>query len=455
MDTVVADVVAGSAVNVRGMLWRLRPCDVRDVAITASAEILRLEAIRVAAVDELALRPDEQVLCYRGVGRWLAANTMLQNAAGNKIAALGVALRAFPDIAAQFDAGDLTVDHAALITAFCESPPKGMPEHALPHCTTTLLAAASGVEATTTKLRYAIAVLERIFESEDVPAGEDDDRNELRISPTLNGRVVIKGEFDALTGEMLLSALSGLSMPTPAADGTPDARSAAKRTADALTELIRRYLDNAATGVDGGQRPHVNVHVSVKDLAEHRECASTRTASSSSASPDEETDVEDVPVWGFDDFDDLDVGHMPWMGPLSITRTRMLACDCMLSTVLLDENGAPLDVSPLKRVVSAAQRTALIARDEGCAFPSCDAVPAWCDAHHIKGWSKGGLTVMDNLTLLCRAHHTLIHRQAGFAGRWEIKMGSDRKPWFIPPAGVDPERWPRRSTLPPGPVLRT
>ncbi|MCJ0907461.1 HNH endonuclease signature motif containing protein, partial [Rhodococcus sp. ARC_M6] len=274
----------------------------------------------------------------------------------------------------------------------------------------------------------------------------------------LNGRVVIKGEFDALTGEMLLSALSGLSMPTPAADGTPDARSAAKRTADALTELIRRYLDNAATGYDGGQRPHVNVHVSAKDLAEHRDCASTRATAAGSnvgASDFEDIASEDAPVWSFDDLDDLDVGHMPWMGPLSITRTRMLACDCMLSTVLLDENGAPLDVSPLKRLVSAAQRTALIARDKGCAFPSCDAVPAWCDAHHIRPWSQGGLTVMDNLTLLCRAHHTLIHRKAGFAGQWEIKMGSDRKPWFIPPAGIDPEQRPRRSNLRPGPVLRT
>jgi hypothetical protein len=47
----VGDVVAGSAVGVRGRLWRLRPAEVRDVAVTASAEILRLEAIRVAAVD--------------------------------------------------------------------------------------------------------------------------------------------------------------------------------------------------------------------------------------------------------------------------------------------------------------------------------------------------------------------------------------------------------------------
>ena len=171
-STAVGDVVAGSATGVRAMLWRLRPSEVRDVAVSASAEILRLEAIRVAAVDELALNPDEQVLCYRGVGRWLAANTMLQNAAGNKIAALGAALRGLPDIAAQFEAGDLSLDHVAIIAAFCESPPKGMPDRALPSCMKTLLAAASGVEATTIKLRYAIAVLERIFESDQAPPGK-------------------------------------------------------------------------------------------------------------------------------------------------------------------------------------------------------------------------------------------------------------------------------------------
>ncbi|WP_092800409.1 HNH endonuclease signature motif containing protein [Rhodococcus globerulus] len=453
----VRDVVAGSAAGVRGRLWRLRPAEVRDVAVCVSAEILRLEAIRVAAVDELALNPDEQVLCYRGVGRWLAANTMLQNAAGNKIAALGAALRSFPDIAAQFEAGDLSLDHAAIIVAFCESPPKGMPDRALPSCMKTLLAAASGVEATTIKLRYAIAVLERIFESDEIPPGEDDDLNVLRISPTLNGRVAIKGDFDALTGEMLLSALSGLSMPKPAADGTPDQRSAAKRTADAFTELIRRYLDNAVTGVDGGQRPHVNVHITAKDLAEHRECTTTHSETASDCA---DADVSDGEFYGsaFDgdepDFEDLDVGYMPWMGPLSVSLTRMLACDCMLSTVLMDGNGAPLDATPHKRLVTPEQRTALIARDKGCAFPNCDAVPAWCDAHHIKPWSVGGLTVMDNLSLLCRNHHRLIHSTSGFRGIWEIKMGDDHKPWFIPPAAIDPKQRRRRSTTRQGPVHR-
>jgi hypothetical protein len=248
----------------------------------------------------------------------------------------------------------------------------------------------------------------------------------LRIASTLNGRVVVRGDFDALTGEMLLSALSNLTMPTPAPDGTPDSRSAAKRTADGFTELIRRYLDCAKTGFDGGQRPHVNVHINARDLAEHRGCAATPSTSDDGMA-----------------VSDLDVGHMPWLGPLSVSQTRLLGCDCFLSTVLLDGHGAPLDAKPGKRLVSAEQRVALIARDRGCAFPGCTCVPAWTDAHHIRHWANGGPTLMNNLVLLCRSHHRLMHRKTGFVGKWEIRIGADNKPWFIPPPSIDPGQHPR------------
>src|SRR3546814_8555646 len=94
----------------------------------ASAEFLCLESVRVAVVDELSMRPDDQVIASRGVGCWLAANTMLQVRDGKKIAALGAALRPFPAVAARFDGGDCSFEHAVLIVALCESPPKGMPE---------------------------------------------------------------------------------------------------------------------------------------------------------------------------------------------------------------------------------------------------------------------------------------------------------------------------------------
>ncbi|WP_198165655.1 HNH endonuclease signature motif containing protein, partial [Rhodococcus sp. ADH] len=89
------------------------------------------------------------------------------------------------------------------------------------------------------------------------------------------------------------------------------------------------------------------------------------------------------------------------------------------------------------------QRVALIARDRGCAFPGCSCVPAWTDAHHIRHWANGGPTVMNNLVLLCRSHHRLMHRKSGFVGKWEIRIGADNKPWFIPPPSIDPQQQPR------------
>ena len=57
MSVLLSDVVSGSAVGLRGRLWRLSASELRAAAVSASAEILRLEAVRVAVVDELSMRP--------------------------------------------------------------------------------------------------------------------------------------------------------------------------------------------------------------------------------------------------------------------------------------------------------------------------------------------------------------------------------------------------------------
>jgi hypothetical protein len=66
----------------------------------------------------------------------------------------------------------------------------------------------------------------------------------------------------------------------------------------------------------------------------------------------------------------------------------------------------------------------------------------WTDAHHIVSWSDGGPTNVDNLVLLCRHHHRLIHHPT--AG-WQIRPAPDGHPEFIPPPAIDPERRPRRN----------
>jgi hypothetical protein len=66
-----------------------------------------------------------------------------------------------------------------------------------------------------------------------------------------------------------------------------------------------------------------------------------------------------------------------------------------------------------KRTIHPALRRALMLRDGGCAFPGCTN-DRFVDAHHIVHWSGGGETKLDNLLLLCRRHHTLVH-EAGFS----------------------------------------
>lgn len=390
--------------------------DLLAATIDISREIERLEALRVAAVSEIDERAVSfDTLGFRSVKLWLAASTLLEVPAAARILALGRALRREPEIADTFHDGRISAEHAALITRFCERPPRGMPADALDSCRNVLLDCATGPAATTMTVRTCITRLERIFESDELPPSEDADRNEFHASKTLNGRVAVKGDFDSETGEMLLTALSSLTKPR----NPTDTRTPAHRRAEAFTEILRHYLNSGTGPVEGGERPHLALHVNAKDLAR-------ADADHGNKQPDGHPDL----------FGDNDVAWTPHMGPLSIASARRLACDCHLTPVVIDD-GIPLNLGRTTRTVSKKQRRALIARDRGCAFPGCDAPPAHCEGHHIHHWADGGPTDLDNLVLLCRYHHRLLHHS-----HWHVQIGADRHPWFTPPSSVDPYKKP-------------
>ncbi|HVE74063.1 MAG TPA: HNH endonuclease signature motif containing protein, partial [Mycobacteriales bacterium] len=94
-----------------------------------------------------------------------------------------------------------------------------------------------------------------------------------------------------------------------------------------------------------------------------------------------------------------------------------------------------------------------------CRFPGCSRARA-LDAHHVRYWSHGGGTDLDNLVLLCTRHHTLVHA-LGFG----LRLHPDRRldvrtaegaaiqhhpglPWGDP-ADLDPDRRVSAETLPP------
>jgi hypothetical protein len=61
------------------------------------------------------------------------------------------------------------------------------------------------------------------------------------------------------------------------------------------------------------------------------------------------------------------------------------------------------------RQVPEAIHLILRNRDGGtCRFPGCER-RRWLKAHYLVHWADGGATNLDNLVLLCHAHHRLLH----------------------------------------------
>jgi 5-methylcytosine-specific restriction protein A len=86
-----------------------------------------------------------------------------------------------------------------------------------------------------------------------------------------------------------------------------------------------------------------------------------------------------------------------------------LVCDPSVSRIVFGPGSEVLDVGRKTRVIPAGLRRAVIARDRHCVAPGCGRSARWCDVHHIVSWAHGGETVIANLCLLCRYHHTLVH----------------------------------------------
>ncbi|MGB2722301.1 MAG: DUF222 domain-containing protein [Rhodococcus sp. (in: high G+C Gram-positive bacteria)] len=447
-------------------IWQLSESELLAESAAISHQIQLLEARRIALVAEIDTRVSREKLGFPGPAGWLTSTTLLSPAKATKIVALARGLKKFPDIADAVNTGVMSVDHAALILTFVETPPKDLPEEGRDIARTAMIAAATGPDARTGRIRAAITKLEDEFGGK-TPPPENTDRNELFASKTLNGRLVLKGDFDAITGEKLLTALSPLTEPRPAADGTEtlkiaDDRSPARRRADAFGHILDQYLASSSRPTEGGERPHLNLHISLRDLTDLRDSADTDdiTDDENTRTADE-SDDDGHPAADRDAYRDLfgdgtTVGWLPWMGPLSHNTSRQLACDCVLTAIVMDEHGSPINLARTARTVTAKQRKALIARDHTCAFPGCGKPAAWTEAHHIWHWADGGPTDMNNLVLLCGFHHRLIHHSD-----WEVFIGTDNHPCggtsrlrgIVPPATVDPYRQPRPSHARAGPHI--
>ncbi len=189
----------------------------------------------------------------------------------------------------------------------------------------------------------------------------------------------LDGDLDAESTAILRAALEKY-MPKPGprqlGDGTlSPALTASHRRALALIEMARQSLDFGTDHPGAANKPHLIVSVTADQLAAG-----------------------------------LGVGYQSNGTPLAASTLRRLACDAKIIPLVLGSDSLPLDIGRTSRTIPAWIRTALNHRDKGCRHPDCDRPPSWCDAHHVTHWIDGGETNLDQLLLLCRHHHTRLHK---------------------------------------------
>ncbi|MFN8035192.1 MAG: DUF222 domain-containing protein [Acidimicrobiia bacterium] len=312
-----------------------------------------------------AYRSDE----HRSAQSWLRSRCHMAHSTAHEHVRVARALRTHAPTAAAFAAGDIGYRHVQVITRATA----GVGREAAERGEQILVEAARSLDPG--RLRRVALHWQHALDPDVVAdaAAALHARRRVHLSSTLHGAWLLDGLLDAEGGAIVATALDALMRPLPG-----DTRTAPQRRADALVELARRQLDGGGLPARGGERPHVLVTLDLQTLV--------RRAGSVAA-------------------------ELAWGEPIDAETARRLACDAGVSRIITNGSSRPLDVGRRTPTVPPSIRRALITRDGGCTHPGCDRPPEWTDAHHRVHWADGGPTSLENLVLLCRTHHRLVHEQ--------------------------------------------
>ena len=229
-------------------------------------------------------------------------------------------------------------------------------------------------------------------------------RRFLSCVPNGEGMHRLTADLDSETAALALTVLHSLAAPKPAANGDRDERTAGQRMHDAFRAVLKIALRSAELPRSAG----VPATVLITMTAEQFE---TRTGLATTS----------------------------FGQKMSVDQALRVADQATIAWVVHDSKGGVLNYGTTQRLATEKQTLALVARDQGCAFPGCTDPPEWTEKHHVIPWSHGGPTDLSNLCLLCDFHHDRIDNHG-----WRVTM-LDGVPWFVPPAWLDPTQTPRRN----------
>jgi hypothetical protein len=365
-------------------------------------------AVKAHLVQQIAVRPLPGVRDRRSLVRWLRDRLRIDPQAARDLAEMAGALDRYPLLDRAFSAGEVHTRQVQAIAESLDDLPADAGAEVAASAEETLVGWAGRLTPASLR-RSGSRILEHVDpERADADLEESLRREERRaqrrraftLSTPLEGSVRLTGYLSVEDAAVVRAALEPLCVPRPGDERTP-----AQQRADALVDVCRIALRTADLPENGGERPQLAITMEYDTLS-----GDLRRAR-------------------------LDTGE-----PITAEAARRIACDAQILPVMLGGQGQILDAGRSRRAVAGPLRRALVVRDRGCTFPDCDRPPRWCAGHHLLHWAQGGPTDLDNLTLLCGEHHRLVHE-----GDWEVRLGPDKHPDFIPPARIDPTRTARRN----------
>ena len=77
----------------------------------------------------------------------------------------------------------------------------------------------------------------------------------------------------------------------------------------------------------------------------------------------------------------------------------------ILEVAMFHPQEGPVNLYDTQRFANQKQRDLARATMPTCPVPDCRHAADNCEVHHIKAWSQGGMTNMNNLAMLCRYHN--------------------------------------------------
>ncbi|MFP4148506.1 MAG: DUF222 domain-containing protein [Nitriliruptoraceae bacterium] len=324
--------------------------------LTAELERRRLRTIGDARDRERARQYLQRDLADRSNRQ--PAQTKLDSQAGT-------AARQHPATGRCFASGDISAEHVRLVASVLDTLPAGDERDELEQ---DLLARARHLNPTAFG-RYTRDLLARQLPA-TVTLREERQQRERRVTlaDTPDGGLTLSGLLHGTAAETVRTAVEAFRRP----DASSELRTPAQRTADALEQVCAVALRAGAAATSHGIRPQVLVTVTTDQIE-----------------------------LGPDGIANLGSGEASTLG-----RLRHLLDDCSWARVVLGPDGAPLEASESVRTVPHGLWRALLARDQGCTWPGCDAPANWCDvAHGNEPFAAGGRLSPDNAALLCRRHH--------------------------------------------------